>query len=140
MSGVETARKLRRDQTKPESVFWNVVRNRQFLGLKWERQVPIDRYVADFVCEDEKLIIELDGGQHNSDDNMAYDEKRTQILEQHGYRVIRLWNKDITDNMNDVLRILQQCVGQTSPHPAAAKAARTSPRGEVNLPNGEKND
>lgn len=131
MSNIQKARNLRRDQTKPEAIFWNTVRNRQFLKLKWKRQVPIDRFITDFVCEDEKLIVELDGSQHSDDAARRYDKKRTKILEQYGYRVVRFWNAEITNNLNDVLRLLQQCVGETSPHPAAAKAARTSPQGEA---------
>ena len=79
---IKRARNLRRDQTKPEDIFWNEVRNRNFLGLKFRRQVPIDKYIADFVCEQEKLIIELDGDQHA--ENEISDEYRTQILESHG--------------------------------------------------------
>ena len=132
MSNTSKARQLRRDQTKPESIFWTTVRNREFLGTKWKRQVPIDRFIVDFLCEDEKLIVELDGGQHNEDAAIVYDQQRTQILEQYGYRVVRFWNNDITENLDGVLRILQQSIGQSSPHPAAADAARTSPQGEDN--------
>ncbi|MBL4870048.1 MAG: DUF559 domain-containing protein, partial [Robiginitomaculum sp.] len=60
MNSLKRARNLRRDQTKPEDMFWHEVRNRNFLGLKFRRQVPIGKYIADFVCEQEKLIIELD--------------------------------------------------------------------------------
>ncbi|NNE58548.1 MAG: endonuclease domain-containing protein [Hellea sp.] len=130
MSGIKTAPKLRRDQTKPEAIFWNTVRNRQFRKLKWRRQVPIDRYIADFVCEEEKLIVELDGGQHADDDARVYDEKRTKILEQYGYRVVRFWNSQVLEDLDHVLRVLDACIGQVSPHPAAAKAARTSSQGE----------
>ncbi len=109
MNSVEKARNLRRDQTKPEDIFWNKVRNRNFLGLKFRRQVPIDKYIADFVCEQEKLIIELDGDQHA--ENEIYDEQRTQILESHGYRVIRFWNADIYKDINRVFEELTHLVG-----------------------------
>ena len=132
MSHTQRARQLRHEQTKPEGIFWSEVRNRQFLGLKWKRQVPIDRYIADFVCDQEKLIVELDGSQHSEDKARRYDQKRTEILERYGYRVVRFWNDEVTDHMDDVLRLMQQTVGQTSPHPAAADAARTSPQGEEN--------
>ena len=131
MSNIETARKLRRDQTKPEIIFWNAVRNRQVMALKWRRQVPVDRYVVDFMCEQEKLIVEIDGGQHGDVDARIYDQKRSQILEQYGYRVIRFWNSQVLEDMNHVLRVIEHCVGQGAPHPAAADAARTSPQGEV---------
>jgi len=137
MSGVKTARKLRQDQTKPEAMFWAAVRNRQFLNLKWRRQVPVDKYVADFLCENEKLIVELDGSQHSDEAARRYDQQRTKILERYGYRVIRFWNAEITENLDEVLRLLQQCVGQRlSPHPTATSkdVASTSPQGEVKKP------
>ncbi len=109
MNSVEKARNLRRDQTKLEDIFWNEVRNRNFLGLKFRRQMPIDKYIADFVCEQEKLIIELDGDQHA--EQTEYDEQRTQILESHGYRVIRFWNADIYKDINSVFEELTHLVG-----------------------------
>jgi len=130
MSNISTARELRRDQTKAEAIFWNSVRNRQFLNLKWRRQVPIDKYIADFVCEAGKLIVELDGIHHGDPEVEEYDVKRTGILEQCGYRVMRFWNKDVLDNFDYVLTEISNVVGGFSPHPAAARAARTSPQGE----------
>jgi very-short-patch-repair endonuclease len=61
------ARQLRRNQTDAERVLWFRLRDRRLAGLKFKRQVPIDRFVVDFVCKDERLIIELDGGQHDED-------------------------------------------------------------------------
>ena len=127
MSGVKTARKLRQSQTEAEYLFWTEVRNRQFMKLKWRRQAPIDRYVVDFVCEQEKLIVELDGSQHM--DTKDYDENRTQVLEHYGYRVLRFWNEDVFENLNEVFRIISQNVGGTnSPHPAAPSARGPFPK------------
>ena len=130
MNSINKARNLRREQTKAESIFWNAVRNRQFFDLKWRRQVPVDRYIADFLCESKKLIIELDGGQHATDDARRYDEKRSQILQQYGYHVIRFWNDEILNNLNGVLDSLANELGVlNSPHPAAGAAcADLSPR------------
>lgn len=128
MSSVETARRLRREQTDAEAKFWSEVRNRQFMRLKWRRQVPIDRYIADFVCEDEKLIVELDGSQHM--DTAEYDEQRTQTLERYGYRVLRFWNEDVFKHMDYVLNEIEQSVGgaNISPHPAVPSGRGPLPK------------
>ena len=68
------ARKLRQSSTKEERVLWQLLRNRQFKNLKFKRQFPIGNYVVDFVCEEIKLIIELDGGQHNEPVNIEADK------------------------------------------------------------------
>lgn len=95
------ARTLRRNQTRAENRFWNQVRNRQLRGYKFRRQVPLGKYVADFVCQDKKVIVELDGGQHA--EQAEQDLKRTRGLEQLGYQVIRYWNNDVLENMEGVL-------------------------------------
>ncbi len=79
---VDQARALRRETTEAEALLWKHIRNRQLAGLKFRRHHPIGRYVADFCCEEEKLVVELDGGQHavEADD----DEQRTQYIEKHG--------------------------------------------------------
>ena len=82
----EIARRLRRNQTDAERVLWFRLRDRRLAGLKFKRQVPIDRYVVDFVCADAKLIIEIDGGQH--DQNRQGDAGRTEVLEAMGYLVL----------------------------------------------------
>jgi very-short-patch-repair endonuclease len=109
VSAIQNARRLRRDQTKAEDIFWQEVRNRNFLGLKFRRQVPIGKYIADFVCEPEKLIIELDGNQHA--EHETHDENRTQKLEDHGYRVVRYWNADIFKDLDGVFTELTKLVG-----------------------------
>lgn len=106
---VKFARALRKNQTRAEDIFWREVRNRLFLNLKFRRQVPIGKYIVDFVCEQEKLIIELDGDQHA--ENEAYDEKRTQMLENHGYRVVRFWNGDLYEDIDGVFEELTHLVG-----------------------------
>ncbi|NNC38012.1 MAG: DUF559 domain-containing protein [Hyphomonadaceae bacterium] len=75
MNSIELARKLRRDQTNAETCFWNEARNRQFYNLKFKRQVPIGRFIVDFFCETEMLIVELYGDQHATDDAREYDAR-----------------------------------------------------------------
>jgi len=95
------ARNLRREQTPAESRLWWHLRNRQFHGWKFRRQVPIEGYIADFVCIDAKLIIEVDGGQHAQ--NTPRDAERSAHLERLGFVVIRFWNQDVLKNTDDVL-------------------------------------
>ena len=100
------ARKLRQSSTKEERILWQLLRNRQFKNLKFKRQFPIGNYVVDFVCEEIKLIIELDGGQHNEPENIEADNLRTEFLESKGFKVIRFWNKDINLNISGVYELL----------------------------------
>ena len=100
------ARKLRQSSTKEERILWQLLRNRQFKNLKFKRQFPIGNYVVDFVCEEIKLIIELDGGQHNEPENIEADNLRTEFLENKGFKVIRFWNKDINLNISGVYELL----------------------------------
>ena len=100
------ARKLRQSSTKEERILWQLLRNRQFKNLKFKRQFPIGNYVVDFVCEEIKLIIELDGGQHNEPENIEADNLRTEFLESKEFKVIRFWNKDINLNISGVYELL----------------------------------
>lgn len=95
------AKDLRKKQTNAEQILWNYLRAKQFFGLKFRRQQPIDKYIADFVCFEKRLIIELDGSQHFFREN--YDEKRTDFLNKAGFTVIRIWDNDIFSNIDGVL-------------------------------------
>jgi len=108
---IEFARFLRRNQTNAEDIFWAEVRGRRFLKLKFRRQVPISKYFADFVCESEKLVIELDDASHA--DRIEYDAERTKVLEDNGYRVIRFSNTDVYDDIDGVMESLIRFVGQS---------------------------
>ncbi len=110
---------------------WSKLRDRRLLGLKFKRQVPIDRFVVDFVCLDVKLIIEVDGGQH-SERNRA-DSKRTQILKSLGYLVLRFWNNDVLANIEGVLELIAFTVQPEAlkpPQPARKSAPSSPQRGE----------
>jgi lysyl-tRNA synthetase class 2 len=115
---VKPARRLRRNQTDAERVLWFRLRDRRLAGWKFKRQVPIDRFIVDFFCADGKLIVELDGGQH--DKNREQDADRTKILEAMGYLVLRFWNHDVLQNTNGVLEEILSTLPQQSfepPHP-----------------------
>lgn len=93
MDKIANARRLRQDQTLAERTLWKLVRNRRLGGFRFLRQHPIDRYIADFVCEAGKLIVELDGPVH--DGREAFDARRTEVLERFGYVVIRFRNEHV---------------------------------------------
>src|SRR6185503_17099023 len=94
------ARENRNATTEAENLLWQNLRNRK-LGYKFRRQHPIDNYIADFVCLEKKLIIELDGEQHKED--REYDIERTKTLEAHGYKVMRFWNEEVVKSVSEVL-------------------------------------
>lgn len=100
---LSTARQLRNRQTDAERKLWSRLRNKQIDGVKFRRQQPIENYVVDFVSFEKRLIIEIDGGQHNEDENKKKDAQRTLFLEKEGYRVIRFWNNDTLMNIEGFL-------------------------------------
>ena len=93
------ARRLRRRSTEAENRVWRLLRSRQ-AGAKFRRQQPIEGYVVDFVSFEQRLIIEIDGGQHGNLDE--YEEKRTRCLEANGFRILRFWNNDVMENEEGV--------------------------------------
>ena len=111
------ARKLRKEQTIQESKIWNLLRNRQFFGLKFKRQYPIGEYIADFVCIEKHIIIELDGGQHNSPENIAKDIERTRYLITNGFKVLRIWNNEVDNNLEGVFLELKRQIVENEPSP-----------------------
>lgn len=122
------ARNLRQRGTDAERTLWAGLRGFRQAGLHFRRQVPFDNYVVDFCCHSAKLIVELDGDQHGSDDAVAYDTERTAYLNSRGYRVLRFANWEV---MKEYQRVLDDIL-QTgrSPHPKFASQIWTSPQGE----------
>ena len=82
---------------------WRALKELPVDGTHFRRQAPIGRYVVDFLCPAKHLIIELDGGHHNDDENAKRDHERQLWLEQEGYRVIRFWNSEINRDLTAVL-------------------------------------
>ncbi|KRA66554.1 endonuclease [Caulobacter sp. Root655] len=109
MDKTANARRPRRNQTLAEKMLWTLVRNRRLGGFKFLRQVAIDRYFADFVCEAAKVIVELDGPTH--DGREVHDSRRTEILELFGYSVVRFRNErvlaDPGGTADDILAVLR---------------------------------
>ncbi len=104
------ARNLRKNMTSQEIKLWNLLKNRQFEGVKFVRQYPIGPYIVDFACRKKKLIIELDGGQHNFPENIKQDNERTTYLNERGFRVVRFWNNDIDNNIEGVYLEIMSCL------------------------------
>ena len=111
----ERRRELRRSQTDAEKAFWARVRNKQFLGMKFFRQYGVGPYILDFYCPAIKLAVELDGGQHNQDENREYDAARSAYLKANGIEVIRYWNNEVLCEIDGVLTQLEQKVGSYKP-------------------------
>ena len=107
------ARELRKNSTIQERRLWNILKNRQFHNLKFKRQQPIGNYIVDFICKEAKIIIEVDGGQHNEKENIELDKIRTEFLESKGYKVIRFWNNEVYENIEGVIKRLEK---ELNPH------------------------
>jgi very-short-patch-repair endonuclease len=101
------AKGMRKEQTEAEDFLWQLLRNRK-LGDKFRRQHPIHKFIADFVCIEKKLIIEVDGSIHNESDTKEHDEGRTYMLEDIGYRVIRFSNAEVLRNSDNVLKKIEE--------------------------------
>jgi adenine-specific DNA-methyltransferase len=86
--------------TDAEQAVWRIVRDKQLQGYRFRRQRPMGKYIADFVCLEAKLVIEVDGGQHV--DQAAYDAARTAFFVSLGFRVLRFWNNDVLQNLDGV--------------------------------------
>jgi very-short-patch-repair endonuclease len=97
--------------TDAERKLWNVLRNRG-LGVKFRRQVPIGPYVVDFAAISERLVIEVDGGQHAESDR---DKARDDFLASNGLRVLRFWNRDVLVNLDGVVSTVQRALTTPSP-------------------------
>ena len=106
------ARVLRQSQTQAEAVVWRALRGRGLGGVKFVRQEPIGPYFADFVCRDEKLVVEIDGATHSTEAELRNDARRTEFLCAHGYRVVRFTNEDVYRNLDGVLETIYARVNE----------------------------
>lgn len=117
----ETARSLRKNFTPAERMFWEAVRNRRFHGVKFLRQHPISCdvdgmhrfFVADFYCYSHGLVVEIDGGIHETRE--AYDALRTYIIEHFGFRVLRFSNEEVEYSFETVRKKLEHALTPRSP-------------------------
>jgi len=106
---IDRARQLRRGSTPPERILWSALRGRRLAGLKFRRQEPIGGCVVDFCCRELKLVVELDGMSHDEKQNR--DAIRDRWLKEQGYRVLRVTNWDINEDLEAVVRWIAQEAG-----------------------------
>jgi len=130
------ARSLRRDSTDAEQIIWNALRAHRLNDASFRRQKPIGPYIADFVCQATKLIIEIDGGQHFESEQQRRDARREAFLASKGYRVLRFNNYDVMTNRVGVLETIAAAIDH-SPSPTFPRkrgreksAASAAKRGE----------
>ena len=108
-------RVLRTNMTDAEQALWKVLRGRQFSGHKFRRQHPFGDYILDFVCLENKLVVEVDGGQHCT--QTEYDEDRTKRLSSSGFHVLRFWNNEVIKELEAVKEKIWITIQELRPHP-----------------------
>ncbi len=99
------ARVLRINMTNAERKLWYALRDRRFAGIKFRRQVPLGPFIADFVCFEQRLVIEVDGGQHA---DSVQDRRRDRWFAANEFRVVRFWNNQVLSNLEGVMTVLAQ--------------------------------
>lgn len=110
---IEIARQFRKEPTRSEAILWQALRKKQLAGRKFRRQQPIGRFIVDFFCASERLIVEVDGGIHESQKDL--DEQRQQVLESLGLRFVRVSSEEVERNLPEVLSRIRGEFGH--PHP-----------------------
>lgn len=114
------SRDLRQRQTYAENKLWQAIRGGRLGGLKFRRQHPISRYFVDFGCEKARLVIELDGGIHDDDDQASYDLVRQREIESLGWLVLRFLNDEVVHELPKVLDAVKaqaRMADTVTPHP-----------------------
>ncbi len=107
---VKLSRLLRKNQTPWEKKLWMYLKGRKFLGLKFKRQVVIEKFIYDFSCFEKKLVIELDGSQHMEESIMQKDKQKEDFVKDLGYTVLRFNNSDVQNSIEAVLEIIRLAV------------------------------
>ena len=107
---VEYAKALRKQMTPAEEIMWKKLRNRQFCNLKFRRQHPIERFIADFYCHEKKLVIEIDDGKHSDPIQKEYDIGRSAEIEKYDIRIIRFKNEEVLNDTTNVLKRINEII------------------------------
>lgn len=110
----EFAKRLRREMTRAEVIVWTRLKRRQLEGFQFRRQLPLGPYVVDFACPSARLVVEADGETHSTDEERAYDARRTAFLEAEGWRVLRFWNAEVFENEDGVVETIRHALIEQS--------------------------
>jgi very-short-patch-repair endonuclease len=105
------AREMRKTLTPQETRLWAHLRGLRARGFHFRRQAPFKRFYLDFVCFKQRLVIEVDGGQHGEDVQAAHDAMRDAVLSRAGFRTLRFWNADVNTNFNGVMEDILRALG-----------------------------
>jgi very-short-patch-repair endonuclease len=117
------SRELRNNATPAERKLWTALSARKVAGVRFNRQCPIGPFICDFVSRSAKLVVEVDGGQH--DWNSQADAARTRYIEAQGYRVIRFWNHDVLERLGGVVSEIERALAdRPSPDPSRQREGR----------------
>jgi very-short-patch-repair endonuclease len=114
----ERARQLRRNRTSAERRLWRELRQLKQIGCKFRQQVPIDHFIVDFACLSRRLIVEVDGGTHSTDREVARDARRERYLKAQGFQVVRVWNSDVRENISGVMDTIVAVLDTPTPDPS----------------------
>ena len=104
----ERSQQLRGDMTAAERFLWSKLRMKQIKGYWFYRQKPVGEYVADFYCPKAKLVVEVDGGQHFTQEVIEYDRVRNEYMAGMGLRVLRFTNIEVLSNIEGVLEVIER--------------------------------
>ena len=119
------ARQLRKEMTPHEVKLWVHLRSWKSRGYHFRRQAPRDGYILDFICLRKRLIVEVDGGQHNFDEHVGRDSIRDRHFMRDGFKVLRLWNNDVDKNLHGVLEAIDH---ELTNAPTRSASPTTLPR------------
>jgi len=124
----EIARKLRKTMTRQEVKLWVHLRSWRPRGYHFRRQSPREGFIVDFVCLKQKLVVEVDGGQHGLEAHVARDGARDSHFLRDGFRVLRFWNNDVDRNLDGVLQTIDSALRGSTP-PGRPAAGHPPPSG-----------
>lgn len=109
------AKHLRKNMTFAEVLLWNQIKGKQMLGFNFDRQRPIDQFIVDFYCKELQLAIEIDGQTHQWEEVQVNDKRRQQRIEQFGVHFLRFDDQEVVNDMDNVLRVIENKVKELSP-------------------------
>jgi very-short-patch-repair endonuclease len=121
------SRELRKKATDAEKKLWQALRRKTINGLRFRRQFPLGPFFPDFLCLPARLVVEVDGDTHASDEQRAYDKERTRWMVSQNFRVLRFWNIEVYENVDGVVEQIERAVREaTTPPPAPSRKGRGS--------------